>query len=513
MSGRNRVLFQKAYTRWTMFVRWNLWYGSGDRCKLLLSQYFRLFYTEIFLPIYARWWTRWEAGDTVVKDRLIEFAMMKLAAQHYGDYTAESFLAAISVRLMLDFEPRGISAIGSENLMVADHLRVANVIPSHREHIISSTPSEPIVAEAAAQVLREQNMIDLLCGYVKNGLIDRGQRGELAARLLLTLAHDAALEVMNVERRDYQGWIERLFTTPIPLLSFISALFAQPHVGNIMDAVPDNQPAEPTFKESFKDAYIMFTHFGKAAAADDDRCISDKFAFMALTRNMAISCRERTRKGSVDLCIPIHFGKENRLSRDTTGAIFISIKDKEKGMGFNHTHINVGKMKFFTDETKQRPVINLILQFGVQSAGRYMPIERTKTQQTPASGLLATPRHKNLGPTGQEVPQTPIGVSMLGAENSDKPNTRAMGTTPGPACYTINANGCSSNIYGVVKREEEPLWHDLLASTYFLSEHSRQGTHSLNTVMAQKPVWTSGPECCSWADLSELPSQGEMPQS
>ena len=259
-----------------------------------------------------------------------------------------------------------------------------------------------------------------------------------------------------------------------------------------MKAVPENQPTGPTFKKSFKDAYIMFTHFGKAP---DDWCITDKFAFMALTRNMAIACRERMK--FVDLCIPVYFGKENRLSADTTGAIFISIKDKEKAMGYNHTHIDVSKMKFFTDETKRRPVINLILQLGVQSAGRYIPIERTETQQTP--GLLATLTRK--GRSGQ-VPQTPTGVSVLHTENrGDKSKTRAQGSTtpgPGPTYYTINANGCSSNIYRVVKRrEEEPLWHDLLASRDFLSEHSRQETRHLNAVMAQKPIWTSGSECCS----------------
>lgn len=92
----------------------------------------------------------------MVRQRIVTFAMMKLAAQNDGrSYTRESFLAALSVRLLLDFEPRRITAIDTENLMVAGHLRVANVIPSHREYMFSSTPSEPIVAEAAAQVLRE----------------------------------------------------------------------------------------------------------------------------------------------------------------------------------------------------------------------------------------------------------------------------------------------------------------------------------------------------------------------
>ena len=62
---------------------------------------------------------------------------MKLAAQNYGKHSKESCLAAISVRLMLDFELRRISAIEEENLMVAGDLRVADVIPIHREYMIT----------------------------------------------------------------------------------------------------------------------------------------------------------------------------------------------------------------------------------------------------------------------------------------------------------------------------------------------------------------------------------------
>ena len=52
----------------------------------------------------------------------------------------------------------------------------------------------------------------------------------------------------------------------------------------------------------------MFTHFGKAA---DNRCMSHTFMFMALCRNMAISCRKGMQHA--DLCIPIHFGLETPL--------------------------------------------------------------------------------------------------------------------------------------------------------------------------------------------------------
>ena len=97
------------------------------------------------------------------------------------------------------------------------------------------------------------------------------------------------------------------YTRSSPLLPFC-AVCSTIHWKSIIGTSLDNRPIGPTLGESLKDGYIMFTHFGRAA---DDWCISDQFAFMALTRNMAIACRERIK--SVDLCIPIHFGKEERL--------------------------------------------------------------------------------------------------------------------------------------------------------------------------------------------------------
>jgi hypothetical protein len=315
----------------------------------------------------------------VVRDGIIQLAMDKLAARTVGKYEANSFLAALSVRLMLDFEPRGIRATEVENLMVAGHLRIANVIPAHREYVISSTPSEPIVAEAAAQVLRRQNMVDLLAQNVREGLIEKGQRGELVARLLFTLARDQALENMEIAHNDNQGQLEKLYTSPIPVVAFFRALFSQQYVDNLLHCRADNSAGGPTFEEAFADAYIMFTHFGKAA---DDWCMSHAFMFMALCRNMAISCREGMQYA--DLCIPIHFGCETPLSRQTTSSILVSIKEKADALGFNRTFVDVNKMAFTQDGIRQSFII-LILQLGVQAKGAYIPIKITKTPREPSS--------------------------------------------------------------------------------------------------------------------------------
>jgi hypothetical protein len=385
-----------------------------------------------------------------------------------------------------------------ENLMVAGHLRVANVIPAHREYVISSTPSEPIVAEAAAQVLRGQHMVDIIASNVRDGLIEKGQRGELVARLLLTLAHDQAVENMKItHHRANQGQLGKLYTSPIPVITFFRALFSQQYVDQLLLRRADKSSAGLTFQQAFADAYVMFTHFGKAA---DDWCMSHAFMFMALCRNMAISCREGMEYA--DLCIPIHFGSRALLSRSTTSAILVSIKDKVDAMSPNRTSVNVNKMAFAQDGTKH-PFIILILQLGVQAKGRFMPIKITKKQSKP--GLLATPERHGHG--GAFIPRTPIafGLPHDAEQTDERPTTRSMRKNKGLACYTIDIRGCSSKIFNVMRAEDKPLFDDLLASRNFLSEHSRQDTDHLSAVLAQKPVWTRGPECCSWAELTTKP--------
>jgi hypothetical protein len=140
----------------------------------------------------------------VVQDGIIQLAMDKLAAHTVGKYEVDSFLAALSIRPMLKFQPWRINAMETENLMVAGHLRVANVIPTHCKYVISSMPSEPIVAEAAAQVLRCQNMVDLLTQNVRDGLVEKGQRGELVACLLLS-AHTCPRSGTGEHRDCSQG--------------------------------------------------------------------------------------------------------------------------------------------------------------------------------------------------------------------------------------------------------------------------------------------------------------------
>ena len=94
--------------------------------------------------------------------------------------------------------------------------------------------------------------------------------------------------------------------------------------------------------------------------------------------------------------------------------------------------------------------------------------------------------------------------SYVEYRDKSKSNLKTEDVSSGPAYYySIDAIGCSSETYRVVKPEEQLLWHDLLTCRDLLSEHSRQEIDFLQAVMAQKPIWTS--VCCSWAGLDDLP--------
>ena len=89
---------------------------------------------------------------------ILELARAKLVASHdidssYKTFSGAAKLAVLDVQLSLDFEPRREKVQFEEAGLVESHMRVAYSIPDHREYLRSGYPSEPLLAEAAAQQL------------------------------------------------------------------------------------------------------------------------------------------------------------------------------------------------------------------------------------------------------------------------------------------------------------------------------------------------------------------------
>jgi hypothetical protein len=301
---------------------------------------------------------------------MILFATRKLTGVKPGLQSDDGNLAALTLRLLLEFEPRREIAVNAENRLVEGHMRIAYSVPKHREYLRSGAPSEPILAEAAARVMESiPSVPDALLKLVRDGLISKGERGELVARLLLILAHDRAARkagtilsphISPVSFKSHPQTHSK-YSIPILLVDFLRELVGEVHLQEILNSTPHNIPNGVKFEEAFRDAKVHFTHFVKAA---DTSVVSDEAAWVAMSRGMAWQCFNQ--QAVIDMLVPVLLWNE-LLGRWSMTAIFFQIKNSSK---HKQVHIDAEKLPFFTNGTEKankRPYMTIVLEFGVQS--------------------------------------------------------------------------------------------------------------------------------------------------
>lgn len=108
------------------------------------------------------------------------------------DVLDDARLAAVSVRLLLEYPPLNEDFILTGMRLVESHMAIAYTFKADRQGLTAGYPSEPIVAEAAAQVMWKfrRPVSEVLAQYVTSGMVPIGTRGELVMRLLLIKAFD-----------------------------------------------------------------------------------------------------------------------------------------------------------------------------------------------------------------------------------------------------------------------------------------------------------------------------------
>ncbi|KAH7334529.1 hypothetical protein B0J17DRAFT_770850 [Rhizoctonia solani] len=194
-------------------------------------------------------------------DHVIEFAMQKLTANMAPEHVSQSEVAALSIRIGITFESTTHASREMESRLVESHMRVVYAIPQHREFMRTGSSSEPVLAEAAAQYLKDRanggialSGPRILSENCQKGFIARGERGELCGRLLMTAAHDLAL-----------------------------------HHVTILEATPATDDTGEKLQDAFKEAYVSFSHFVQAG---DSAMLGAKSLRTALFRGMAIQAKD-----------------------------------------------------------------------------------------------------------------------------------------------------------------------------------------------------------------------------
>ncbi|KAH7925110.1 hypothetical protein BV22DRAFT_1129298 [Leucogyrophana mollusca] len=437
-----------------------------------------------------------------ISSLIIDFARAKLICHNdigmqLPDMSAGAKIAILDVLLCLDSEHSSEAAKTRQTELVAGHMRTAFSVPSDRSYLRSCYPSEPILAEAAAQQMDELQrkcpginvMATLLNQQFTGGLIDRGLRSELVWRQLVM---DAYLRAVRTEQQD-----DLVFSRGCGLITFIKELFTETYAGQILSSAPDNVHSTTKFAEAFKDARVRFTHFGKMA---DDTGATSPALLAAFIRGMAIICWNS--QDLVDVVIPVLLNPNDPLAVSSMTGILMQVKLRRNAGPVPKYAIDQKVVGLFAHTEEQdvlNPYITLVAELGVQL--RMSPAAVTKARvRVKLEGenrptAMQTPRKHAVAQSSKTTP------SKLHIPQQPRRTSHATKTHPR---YSIFAYGCSNTVYRVIEDESRLLYKSLLANKDFLNEHPRQDEDSLAAVRRLKPFWTIGAACYHWIRLPFL---------
>ena len=370
----------------------------------------------------------------------------------------EGKLAIIDVVLTLNYEPLRKQNHDIQNTLVESHSRIVFAIPKHREFMRTGYPSEPLLAEAANQILHQWEKkspsfcIDNLLYCNEDGMLAKGHVGEMVARLILSGAYRHAVAAETNLKKSPN------FSAGCSLVTFINELLPEDHAEVVLNSGPDNVSGGLNFKDAFKDAVVRFTHFVTMSNKGDPKNSSwgwTNMAWAMFVRSAAIICHPT--QETIDLIIPILLSAHDKIDEHAMSAILIQVKNRTKAGNIIELLFDADEVKLFQKKTKFRPYIALVMDLGIAHRIRRRDIVNYQA---------GTDRHK---------------VSRQ--FNHQR--------------YYFIVSGCSEAVY---KNIDKNKFDGLLGAHDVFCDHARQDPKSLGAVRKTKPVWEPGIDCFGWVD-------------
>ena len=285
-------------------------------------------------------------------------------------------LACLSVRFALEFNADSISR-DVTCIQVERHMRLCVAATTGFERLVTIAGSEPLLAEAASQLMRESlaKPVRHLANHSDLNCVDRGRRGELVAALIIMQARDAALSTSENGR-----WVS--------VSDFIQALLPQTAYDTLQNSLPTfwREGEDIPFTETFRDYAMWFNH---VIRVEDDKMINSKLLWMFITRGAMILCPHN--QYGVDIVLPVCLKKGN-LSPDTVTAILIQVKNAERfGCSIDKTvfdGMDPLRAGLFDEDSQRRPVIRIVFALASGTPGVLFPARRERNS-TRSNGFTA----------------------------------------------------------------------------------------------------------------------------
>ena len=320
------------------------------RCTFALY----IFFESSLLLTSTRFGTRYDALTDHRQKHLMDFAQQKLLC---GKSTLRrdngpGVLACLSVRFGLEFHPdRASRAIACQQ--VERHMRLCLAAINGFEKLATISPSEPLLAEGARDLLQDTLMdpIDHLVRHSDLNCIDLGRRGELVAALIIMQARDQAAK----EKR----WMS--------VSEFMEALLPSAHYEELRLSMPTLwlEGERKSFSETFKGYGMWFNHVIRVGSS---RMLSADNLWKFITRGAMIVCKDN--HCGVDIVLPACLVEEN-LSKDTVTAIYIQVmNDKCKRIDRKILHLmDPFLLDLFSEGKRPRPIIRMVFALTSQENG------------------------------------------------------------------------------------------------------------------------------------------------
>ncbi len=300
-------------------------------------------------------------GDHMVCYWIVDFACKKLLKTEHLTFDSMTFpriLACIAVRIPIEFNPVPLSRRDAsvERDLVADHMRLLLYAGAGFSPIITTSASEPLLAEAACRLMisgrwsdgKAQNAtsrgdLDPLVAithYLGNSLLDLGERGEFAAALLLLYARDCATTFVLEKSQlpgssssssssssddgsspEYDGAVRRRIVT---VRQFLQALLgtdgSEACAASLPLAYHTRDFATTPLRTAFQEAFIYFNHFIKAQSYE---VVHQAYLLLAISRGAAIICANG--HVGIDIVVPVLIGTS--LKKENVTAILVQVRN------------------------------------------------------------------------------------------------------------------------------------------------------------------------------------------
>ena len=288
------------------------------------------------------------------------------SASEYSPSNRHHVFAAMAARLCLDPCMNNEEATALANEAVNSHLRVVVGMDSSSGWITTVTPSEPIVADAVAEILSvggkwPSSVHTLAYDLFSKGLVDKGLKGELFSRLLLVLARDVVLA--NNLPQDFR-WSQHF-----PLSKFLETLYASKFIQDLESPRREKrrQSSATTLPGSFSSAVLNFSHF-----TSTDQCLKRDTIRDLLHNLMRQQAALQLCHGQQywDLLIPIYFGEPSApFDPSALSAVVVQVKNRHDATSLKVDGPEYDDF-FGISDTSANPVLCLLLDLESTPTGR-----------------------------------------------------------------------------------------------------------------------------------------------